>query len=215
MAAVVVSGQEEETSSMKWLIFTVLGIAAVYFGSTVDISKFATIGTPTVQTSASTTSTVESNQLMTYFPRAGDHPETALASLYNSSKDTLDIAAYSLTYPSIVKAITDAKKRGVSVRVITDSIQSAGKSQQVAVDTLILDGITVKKNSYSGLMHLKMSIIDGKVATTGSFNYTGNAVENNEEMLVVVSEPQFVQRCADEFQRMWTSSQYVDLTSSY
>jgi len=79
----------------------------------------------------------------------------------------------------------------------------------------MLNGITVKENSYSGLMHLKMSIIDGKVATTGSFNYSANAAENNEEMLVVISEPQFVQRCVDEFNRMWVSTSYTDLMMSY
>jgi phosphatidylserine/phosphatidylglycerophosphate/cardiolipin synthase-like enzyme len=196
---------------VKWLIFTVIGIVAVYFGSTIDMSQFGTaVKSTDVQPVA-----INSNQIKTYFTKAGDHPETALANLYDSSKDTLDIAAYSLTYPAIVKAITDAKKRGVSVRVVTDSIQASGKSQQVAVDTLILNGITVKENSYSGLMHLKMSIIDGKVATTGSFNYSANAAENNEEMLVVISEPQFVQRCMDEFHRMWVSTAYTNLTMSY
>ena len=194
---------------MKWLIFTVIGIVAVYLGSTIDMSQFGTATKPTEP------SAITSNQISTYFTKAGDHPEQALAKLYDSSKDTLDIAAYSLTYPAVVKAITDAKKRGVSVRVVTDSIQASGKAQTVAVDTLILNGITVKENSYSGLMHLKMSIIDGKVATTGSFNYSANAAENNEEMLVVISEPQFVQRCMDEFHRMWVSSNYVNLTSSY
>jgi phosphatidylserine/phosphatidylglycerophosphate/cardiolipin synthase-like enzyme len=194
---------------MKWLIFTVIGIAAVYFGSTVDMSQFATAVKTTEPSS------ITSNQITTYFTKAGDHPETALANLYDTSKETLDIAAYSLTYPAVVKAITDAKKRGVSVRVVTDSIQASGKAQTVAVDTLILNNITVKENSYSGLMHLKMSVIDGKAATTGSFNYSSNAAENNEEMLVVISEPQFVQRCADEFHRMWVSSQYTDLTMSY
>ena len=160
-------------------------------------------------------SSITSNQISTYFTKAGNHPEQALANLYDTSKDTLDIAAYSLTYPAIVKAITDAKKRGVSVRVITDHQQASGKSQVVAVDTLILNGITVKENDYSGLMHLKMSIVDGKVATTGSFNYSANAAENNEEMLVVISEPQFVQRCVDEFNRMWVSTSYTDLMMSY
>jgi phosphatidylserine/phosphatidylglycerophosphate/cardiolipin synthase-like enzyme len=194
---------------VKWLIFTVIGIAAVYLGSNIDLSQFGTAVKSTEP------STITSNQITTYFTKVNDHPETALANLYDSATSTLDVAAYSLTYPTIVKAITDAKKRGVSVRVVTDSIQASGKSQVVAIDTLILNGIIVKENSYSGLMHLKMSIVDGKVATTGSFNYSANAAENNEEMLVVISEPNFVQRCVDEFNRMWGSSDYTNLTMSY
>nr|WP_290439078.1 phospholipase D-like domain-containing protein [Paenibacillus sp. GP183] len=46
----------------------------------------------------------------------------------NSSKQTLDIAIYSLTHPDIVSAIKEANKRGVAIRIISDKIQSAGKT---------------------------------------------------------------------------------------
>jgi phosphatidylserine/phosphatidylglycerophosphate/cardiolipin synthase-like enzyme len=158
---------------------------------------------------------IQPNQLQTYFPRSGDNPDSVLSALYLSSTSTLDIAIYSLTYPSIVKSIGDAYKRGVKVRVISDKIQAAGKSQTVAIDDLLIIGIPVKVNTHSGLMHLKMSIIDGRVATTGSYNYSAGATKSNDEMLVVISEPSFVVRCSTEFERLWTGSGFKDAQLSY
>lgn len=158
---------------------------------------------------------VEAGRIDTFFTKQGQHPESALNTLINSSTKTLDIAIYSLTYPSTVKVITDAQKRGVVVRVITDEQQAGGKSQTVALDILLLNGVQVKRDDHSGLMHLKMTIVDGQVATTGSYNYTANATDNNDEMLVIIYDVDFAQKCLGEFNRMWNSSKYVDVKMSY
>jgi len=141
-----------------------------------------------IQVGINSTGEVNQSNAQVYFPRRGDKPELALQSLYLSTQSNLDIAIYSLTHPTIVKAIGDAYKRGVKVRVITDKIQSAGATQKHAMNDLITVGIPIKIETHSGLMHLKCSIIDGKVATTGSYNYSKGASEDNDEMLVVVNE---------------------------
>ncbi|OAT81201.1 hypothetical protein A6M21_11600 [Desulfotomaculum copahuensis] len=138
-----------------------------------------------------------------YFPRAGQDPAPVLAGMYDGAKKSLDVAVYSLTHPQIVKAIINAHKRGVQVRVITDREQAAGASQKHAMASLLLAGVPVMVNDHSGLMHLKMSIIDGRVATTGSYNYTRSASERNDEMFVVSADPAFVNSCRTEFEHMW------------
>ena len=168
-----------------------------------------------IQVGINSTGEVNQSNAQVYFPRRGDKPELALQSLYLSTQSNLDIAIYSLTHPTIVKAIGDAYKRGVKVRVITDKIQSAGATQKHAMNDLITIGIPIKIETHSGLMHLKCSIIDGKVATTGSYNYSMGASEDNDEMLVVVNEEWFAQICLTEFNRLWVSPQFVDLGMSY
>lgn len=150
-----------------------------------------------------------------YFPRRGDDPASALAALYLSTNSTLDIAIYSLTHPQVVKAIGDAYKRGIPVRIITDKIQAAGATQKHAMNDLLTIGIPIKIDSHSGLMHLKMSIIDNSIATTGSYNYSKGASEDNDEILLVIKEPWFAQICQMEFNRMWNSAQFTNLGMSY
>ncbi|WP_010501429.1 phospholipase D-like domain-containing protein [Paenibacillus elgii] len=141
------------------------------------------------------------------FTRAEQHPEKALIDVINSAKETLDVAIYSITHPDIVAAIRDAKKRGVAVRVITDKTQSEGKAQGEALKILGSAGIPMKINNHSGLMHLKVTIADKKVVTTGSFNYSKAASTKNDEVLVVIRDNGAAKTFSDEFEKMWNDTE--------
>ncbi len=150
-----------------------------------------------------------------FFPRAGQDPAPVLVGLYNGATARLDIAIYSLTHPDIVKAIGDAHNRGVKVRVITDSDASTGNTQKHAVNDLLTLGIPVKINLHNGLMHLKMSLIDARTVTLGSYNYTMSASQQNDEVMAVVTQPDAVKSCQDEFNRLWDSPGLTDAKASY
>jgi phosphatidylserine/phosphatidylglycerophosphate/cardiolipin synthase-like enzyme len=132
-----------------------------------------------------------------------DHPEKTLVSLIGEAKSTLDIAIYSLTHPDIVQAIKDAKARGVVVRVITDKIQASGKSQTEALKILGSAGIPTMINSHSGLMHLKVTLVDNKIATSGSYNYSKAASTVNDEVLIVMRNESIAKSFSTEFDTMW------------
>jgi phosphatidylserine/phosphatidylglycerophosphate/cardiolipin synthase-like enzyme len=154
---------------------------------------------------------VNENQLQLYFPRIGQNPVPVLVGLFGQARSSVDVASYSLTHPDIVSAMIAVKKRSVPIRIITDKVQSAGSAQKHAMNALIDAGVPIKVETHSGLMHLKMSIIDGIVATTGSYNYTKGATDDNDEMFVVVTEPGFVSSCQREFNRLWSNPGFVDL----
>ncbi|MBM7109674.1 Phospholipase D precursor [Brevibacillus laterosporus] len=137
------------------------------------------------------------------FTKADQHPEKMLINVINSATSTLDIAIYSLTHPDIVKAIKDTKARGVSVRIITDEQQSSGKTQKEALKFLSGAGIPIKINKHSGLQHLKVTLTDGKIATTGSFNYSKAASTKNDEVLMVLYDPEVARAFEEQFNRMW------------
>lgn len=153
--------------------------------------------------------------IQVYFPRNGNDASGKLINLYNGAQKTLDIAIYSLTYPLIVKAIGDTYRRGIKVRVLTDQTGAQNGSQKVAIDDLLTVGVPVRINTHSGLMHLKMSVIDGSAATTGSYNYSSAATNENDEMLVVIDDPNFVSKCSTEFDRLWNSTGFKDSQLSY
>lgn len=156
--------------------------------------------------SQATPVTLQDNQTAYYFTQADQHPDQQLVAVINSATKTLDVASYSLTKDNIVDAIISAKKRGVQVRIISDKQQSAGKTQKVAINRFIEAGIPVQVNTHSGLMHLKVSIIDNQIATTGSFNYTNNASTNNDEVLVITKSPQSASQFETQFNRMWNDT---------
>lgn len=147
-----------------------------------------------------------SNDTKYYFTQAGQYPEKALIDVIDSSKESLDIAIYSITHPDIVSAIKAAKKRGVSVRLITDKTESKGKAELEALKLLGSAGIPIKINKHSGLMHLKVTIADKKVVTTGSYNYSKAASTTNDEVLVVISNESAAKNFFEQFDRMWNDT---------
>ena len=56
---------------------------------------------------------------------------------------------------------------------------------------------------HSGLMHLKVSIIDDQTVTTGSYNYSEDASTRNDEVLVVLRDPTMAKAWEAEFNAMW------------
>ena len=144
-----------------------------------------------------------------YFTQSNHHPELALINLINSTKHNLDIAIYSLTDKDTVNAIVYAKNRKVNIRIITDKIQSANKYQKEQLNILKDLGIPIKVDSHTDLMHLKVTISDYKVVTTGSFNYTNNAKTYNDEVLLIIKDFKIARLWTDEFNNMWYNDKKV------
>jgi len=61
-------------------------------------------------------------------------------------------------------------------------------------------------------MHMKVSIIDKSVVTTGSYNYSQSASTINDEVFVVIHNPSIASKWDAEFQQMWDDTKdYSDV----
>lgn len=149
---------------------------------------------------------ISGSSISVYFPRAGQDAEQKLINEIGSAKETLDVAIYSFTDKKVANVIAADKKRGVAVRMISDK-ECSGESYQKACLKIVKDaGVPVKINSHSGIMHLKVSIIDNLSVTTGSYNYTSSAQKKNDENLVVISDQTVTGEYEKEFSRMWNDT---------
>jgi phosphatidylserine/phosphatidylglycerophosphate/cardiolipin synthase-like enzyme len=133
-----------------------------------------------------------------------DLPADRLILLYSQAKHYIYVAVYTMTFPPIVKALINAKKRGVDVRVITDRGQGNDLKQQRALETLHLAGIPIRVNQHDGLMHLKQVVIDDEINTTGSMNQTTSGHRYNDERLDVIVDRSITVKARDKFLAMWT-----------
>ncbi|MFT9075994.1 phospholipase D family protein [Ethanoligenens sp.] len=148
----------------------------------------------------------EGGDISVYFPRAGQDAEGQLISELGTAKKTLDVAIYSFTDAKIADSIAAAKKRGVTVRLISDRDSAGSSSQKKVLNIVKAAGIPVKVNSHSGIMHWKVSIIDDSVTTSGSFNYTKSAQSENDENLVILNNVSISQQYEAQFNRMWNDT---------
>jgi phosphatidylserine/phosphatidylglycerophosphate/cardiolipin synthase-like enzyme len=145
------------------------------------------------------------------FTQEDQHPEKMLIKVINDTTKTLDIAIYSLTKKSIVDAILTAKKRGVQVRIITDKTQSTGKSQAEQIKKLRNASIPMRVNHHSGLMHLKLTLADRSILTTGSFNYSAAASNINDEVFLVINDQKMAVEWTKVFEEMWQDKKRFDI----
>jgi phosphatidylserine/phosphatidylglycerophosphate/cardiolipin synthase-like enzyme len=191
---------------MKKTVFILCIGLSLFVGSCVT----SIAGTPTNAKVSTKTLNVEpaaSNLNLSYaFTQANDHPEKVLIGVIGEAKTTLDIAIYSLTHPEIIQAISDAKNRGVVVRIISDKTEAKSKLQSAALNAFKAEGIQIKINTHSGLMHLKVTIVDKKVLTSGSFNYSKAASTTNDEVLIVDRDTKAAAKWDAEFNVMWNDS---------
>ena len=126
----------------------------------------------------------------------------------NHTKSSLDLAIFDLTHPAITAALDDAQRRGVQIRIVADQRQAAGTHSEIPF--LTQRGISVRlSRGYKGdrsLMHNKFAVFDGRLAVTGSFNWTTSADSYNFENAVFISDPTAVGRFTEAFERLWSQA---------
>ncbi len=108
------------------------------------------------------------------------------------------VQAYSFTSADIAKALTDAKKRGIDVKVILDKSQETEKYSSAKF--LSHEGIPVHIDRDFQIAHNKIMIIDGINVITGSFNFTKSAEQSNAENCEIQQGNQLL---AAEFTKYW------------
>lgn len=142
-----------------------------------------------------------------YFSAAGDDPEGAIVTEFAAATETIDVAIYTFTSANIQAALANAMaNNNVAVRVVADAGQSTTIDDQItAMAALEAAGADVQlKNGFGGgIMHHKFAVIDGQTVLTGSFNWTRSAEYDNDENLLVLSDPNLATAYHDAFQELW------------
>jgi phosphatidylserine/phosphatidylglycerophosphate/cardiolipin synthase-like enzyme len=141
-----------------------------------------------------------------------DEPLAHATEIYSHAKRYIFVSVYGLTSPMAVKALVEAKKRGLDVRVLTDRERAAtDEKQQAALGALRLAGIPVRVNQHDGLMHLKQVVIDDEINLNGSMNHTTSGNRYNDERLDVIRDRAVSVKARDKFLSMWKDGgRYMD-----
>jgi len=119
-----------------------------------------------------------------FFPHGGA-TEAAVNSLDHATNSIL-VQAYSFTSAPIAKAVVEAHRRGVQVKVILDKSQRTEKYSEA--DFLRNNQVPTLIDAQHAIAHNKVMIVDGYIVLTGSFNFTKAAEENNAENLLVIND---------------------------
>ena len=134
-----------------------------------------------------------------FFPDGAN--EKKVVNILRTCKKTLDIAIFTFTLESITKAILEVYNRGIPVRIICDN--ECEKHSTSKIKKLASVGIVCKTDNCSYYMHHKFAIIDNSVVITGSFNWSSQAVNHNQENILFLENKIIAQQYTDEFNKLW------------
>jgi phosphatidylserine/phosphatidylglycerophosphate/cardiolipin synthase-like enzyme len=144
-----------------------------------------------------------------------DHVADELIALIKKEQKSIKAAIYCLMHRGIVKALIDAKNRGVQVEVIIDPFSTKArvpikKMQEAKLSVYVwnppprmIEGKKKQKvKKRQPLMHDKFCILGDRLVWTGSFNFTFKAATVNRENVVILENKEIASCYLKEFDQL-------------
>jgi phosphatidylserine/phosphatidylglycerophosphate/cardiolipin synthase-like enzyme len=123
-----------------------------------------------------------------------------------AARQSVDVALKALSVESITKALITVTRRGVPVRVITETDSlTVGRSN---FQTLRDAGISVIDDQQPGLMNNKFIVIDHNQVWTGSVDYNVSGVFREYNAVIRVNSPEIAADYTKEFDEMFVNNQF-------
>lgn len=134
-----------------------------------------------------------------------------LIAIINQAQRSLDVAVYELDLDPVGDALLAARKRGVAVRLVTDSDSLA---EDKTLIRLKKEGLPIVPDKREAIMHNKFVVVDGQAVWTGSWNFTVNDTYRNNNHAIYIQSPELAQDYTTEFEEMFTDKAFGPTSTS-
>ncbi len=148
--------------------------------------------------------TVDGEQIEVYFS-PDDGVARRLVELIQGARQNVYFLAYSFTSDDLADALIARHKAGVEVRGVMEASQ-AKSNVGSDYERFLASGIDTRLDGNPDNMHHKVIIIDEQIVVTGSYNFSRNAEEKNDENMLVIHSPQVAADYLTEFQRIFSET---------
>ncbi len=127
-----------------------------------------------------------------------------------AAKESIRIKMFIFSDPSLLKAVIDAHKRGVDVRIMLNPARRDGKEENAASRTaLTVAGIKVMdSNPAFDLTHEKSMVIDDTTAFVQSLNWETENLTRTRDYAVITSHKHEVNEIAQCFDADWNRTKF-------
>lgn len=129
----------------------------------------------------------------------------ALVPLLNSAQKSIYFLAFSFTSNQLGDIVRAKAKAGLTVEGVMDEEQISS-NQGTEFDPFRQAKLDVMIDGIPGQMHHKVFIVDEKIVAFGSYNFSKNAEEKNDENLLIIYDADIAKQFIREFQRVWAEA---------
>ncbi|MCB1167333.1 MAG: lamin tail domain-containing protein [Leptospiraceae bacterium] len=205
----------------NFLIMESASLAAVYTAE-FEQMYFGRYGSKKIALTNYSQHVVNSTPVEVYYsPYDGVTGVNRMIQLVDNAKYEVDFMIFAFTHDELTSALIRAANRGVRVRGIHDSTFVRGVSEEAprlynagrflaAGPEVRADGnehvATLGFSSHGGKLHCKTMIIDNSIVATGSFNWSTNATENNDENLLIIQSPRVASIIKEQWENVFLVS---------
>ena len=128
--------------------------------------------------------------------------------LIKSTGFSCDAALYRFTSDRLVRALNEAQRRGVRVRLVLDrgKYEESETTRRLLATGRFAFRLTHGRDGAGSKMHHKFALLDNGVLLTGSYNWTPESEEQNYENLLVLREPELIAAYRPEFEALWAEA---------
>lgn len=137
----------------------------------------------------------------------GDNIAGAIVAAIRDAKQSVRVQCYGFTNRAIGRALLDAHRRQIDVKILVDQEQFE-KGAAFVLRDLKQAGVQIKLDGAHRAAHNKIMLIDGESAeskiVTGSFNFTQAAQKYNAENVALIHGDKTLAQAFDEnWKRHW------------
>ena len=138
-------------------------------------------------------------------------PETEVApiigDLINQANDEILFMAFSFTSDLVGEPMFERAENGVNVRGVFETTGSDTEySYYGEFKDAGLPNVDVRQDGNGRIMHHKVIILDRETVIFGSFNFSANANDSNDEAILIVHDPTFASYFVEEFEAVWNEA---------
>ena len=134
-----------------------------------------------------------------------DEVAEKIVALLRDAQRRIEFMAFSFTRDDMGDAILERAQAGVEVRGVFENTGSQTRFSEYG--RLREAGLDVRRDGNPFLMHHKVIIIDGRIVIFGSYNFSINADEDNDENVLIVDDDGFAAAFVSEFQKVYQQAE--------
>ncbi len=143
--------------------------------------------------------TADGSRIENYFAPEDDTIDH-IVGVINGAKESVYFMAFSFTQDDIGKAIVAKHRAGVKVGGVFETTGSSVPTSEYT--KMKRAGLDVYTDDNPWVMHHKVIIVDGHITIFGSFNFSDNAANSNDENLLIVDNADIATAFKAEYDRV-------------
>jgi phosphatidylserine/phosphatidylglycerophosphate/cardiolipin synthase-like enzyme len=125
-----------------------------------------------------------------------------------AARKNVRFMAFSFTLDDVGQLLITENKSKVKVQGIFESTGSEQPASELT--PLLCAGLDMRQDGNKFVLHHKVFIIDDNIVITGSFNFSANAANSNDDNLLIIQDKDLAAQYLAEFDRRWKEAKTPD-----